>query len=363
MKNILLLIPALNAGGAERVMVTLANEWVKTENVTLMVFNDGESFYNLDRRVQIKAMNIMPKKGKVFRVISIPQVEIRRFFFILKEILNRKYDLVLSFCFTANIFAAIVSILLKKEKIVISERNDPSAYVVWLKILFNILYKKCDTIVCQNQMVKDYYEKRHFKNRLVILPNPVNFDDIPPIHPGETTNEIVTVGRLVEQKNHKILIDAFSDIQNEYPEWKLKIYGKGPLENYLRNLINEKGLENKVFLMGTKKRVMFEVNKSTIFVLSSNFEGFPNVLIEAMATGMPVISSDFKTGIAKKLISSEENGYLFEVGNKEELVIAMRKLLKRKDEFSKIGKNNREKVLEYNEKDVAQKWMEVLFKK
>jgi glycosyltransferase involved in cell wall biosynthesis len=360
--KILLLIPALNAGGAERVMVTLANEWSKTEDVTLMVFNDGRCFYKIDEKVRIKPLNTMPKQNGLERRLSILPVEIRRYKAICSEIKNGSYDFVLSFCFTTNVFASLAAMKAKDKKIIVSERNDPYRYARYVKLLVNVLYRKCTMVVCQNDEVKRYFRKHKFRNKLVVLPNPVNFEDIPEERPKHIADEIVTVGRLIEQKNHKLLIDAFKEIKDIYPTYNLKIYGEGPLEEELRQYIKKEKLEDRVFLMGTRKRVMYEVNNSSVFVLSSDFEGFPNVLIEAMATGLPVISTDFKTGVARGLIKGEKNGYLFEVGNKEALVDRLKKLLDRKEEFALIGEENRRVAARYKDDAVAKRWFEVICK-
>lgn len=357
MKKILLLIPALNAGGAERVMVTLANEWCKIADVTIMVFNDGKCFYNLDKSVQIKAMNIVLAKKGLRRSLAIPLVELKRLYKILSDIKSGDYDFTLSFCYSTNILASITSMLLKKENIIISERNDPYRYSTYKKITVDLFYKKCKAIVCQNMVVKNYFRSRNFNNKLLVLPNPVCFSDIPKQRPEETKRCIITVGRLIEQKNQKLLIEAFNEIKNEFPEYTVKIYGIGPLEGMLKNLIIEKKLENRVFLMGIKKCAMYEVNNNDIFVLTSDYEGFPNVLVEAMATGMPVISSDFKTGVARDLITNEVNGYLFEVGNRRQLANCMRELINRRSEFDDIGRKNREIAERYREDIVADYWM------
>lgn len=358
MKRVLLLIPALNAGGAERVMVTLANEWSKTADVTLMVFNDGRCFYTLSERVHLTCMNLMPEKKGIARLMSIPGTEIKRFLEINKEIRTGGYDFVLSFCYTTNMFASISAMLNKEKRVLISERNDPYGYSKPIRFLINRLYRKCDTVICQNQMVKNYFETQKFKNKLTILPNPVNFADIPGERPKEIRKTIVNVGRLIEQKNQILLIDAFSEISSRFKEYNLVIYGIGPLEGALRKRIQELKLEDRVELLGTKKKVMFEVNNCSIFVLSSNFEGFPNVLIEAMATGLPVISSDFPTGIAKELIRNENNGYLFKVNDKEQLVESLEKLLSREKEFLLIGENNRNVATGYRDEVISNKWLQ-----
>ena len=357
MKKILLLIPALNAGGAERVIVNLANSWSKNNDVTIMVFNNGNCFYQLSNKVKVIKMNIAPLKGKIFRIFSIPFVELKRYFSIYKEIKRSNYNFILSFCFTTNIMASIVSKFQKDKEIFISERNDPTKYSKFISFFINSCYKWPKCIICKNDMVKEYFIKHKFNNNLIILPNPVNFDDIPKKRPDEIKKEIVTVGRLIPQKNQKLLIDAFKEISDEFPEYILKIYGIGPLEKKLKEQIKINNLENKVFLMGTRKKIMYEVSKSSIFVLPSDFEGFPNVLIEAMGTGMPVISSDFKTGIAKELIKNENCGYLFEVNNKNELADCMRKLLNREDELLQIGNNNIKIAQIYEANYVSNNWI------
>lgn len=361
LRKILLLIPSLGAGGAERVMVTLANEWSKKNDVTFMVFNDGTSFYDLEPKVHVKGMNLMPGKGRLVRSFSIPIMEYKRFRYLYKEVKNEQYDFVLSFCWTMNVMASLVSILQKDKTIVISERSDPTKYPKWLQALICYFYQKNTAVVCQTNIVKEYFLKRNFKNNLLVLPNPVNFADIPTERCVDFNKEIVTVGRLHKAKNHKLLIDAFNEISRKYPQYLLKIYGMGELEKELRDQIESLGLCNKVKLMGTKKRVMYEVNSSAIFVLASNHEGFPNALIEAMAVGMPVISSRFAT-IADDLIVEGENGYLFEVGNKDSLVYALEKMLGREGDFLDFAEKNRKVAEQFRDSDVAEKWLDEIVK-
>lgn len=356
-KNILLLIPALNAGGAERVMVTLANEWIKSNNISIIVFNDGYSFYKIDERINIMSLNLMPNKNKLLRNFSIPIIELKRFFNIYKIIKNNDFSFVLSFCYTTNVFASLVNMLLKEKKIIISERNDPVHYHKLLQTIINKIYKYSKVIICQNKNVQEYFINHSFKNDLLILPNPVNYNDIPIERPFNKKNEIVTVGRLVPQKNQELLIEAFNNIKNDFPMYSLKIYGVGPLQEKLSKKINDLNLSDRIFLMGAKKRVMFEVNKAAIFVLSSNFEGFPNVLIEAMATGMPVISSDFGTGIAKELINDGVNGYLFKVNSCSDLTKVLKKLLNRSGEFDQMGELNKKIASNYASDVVSNHWM------
>ncbi len=360
MKRILFLIPALNAGGAERVMVTLANEWVKENEVTIMVFNDGDCFYEINRNVTIKPMRRMPAKDGIKRYCEIPIIEIQRFKNIYEEILCGDYDLILSFCYTTNLMVSLVSAISNKKNIVISERNDIYQYSKWLRKLINYFYKRNVAIICQNDVVRQYFIEKKFKCELPILPNPVNFNDIPRNQRLRFNKEIVTVGRLIPQKNQMMLIEAFNEIKDDFPDYVLKIYGKGPLEQELKEIIIKLGLENRVFLMGVKKKVMYELQQSAFFVLPSSYEGFPNVLIEAMGTGLPVISSDFRTGIARELILSSDNGYVFETNNKDSLVEVLKKMLNRERDFFDIGNNNRGMAEGYKDNVIADRWLNTI---
>ena len=229
-----------------------------------------------------------------------------------------------------------------------------------MKLILKRLYRIPDILVCQNEAVHSYFNRMGFKNRLVVLPNPLDFSNIPSERPQVIKKEIVTVGRLTAQKNHRILIDAFSEIVKAHSEYTLKIYGEGPLKTELESHIKKLGLMEKVKLMGTRKEVMKYVNESSVFILPSDFEGFPNVLIEAMATGLPVISSDFSTGVARTLINDGDNGYLFNVNDKQSLIDAMSKLLDRETQFIEIGQRNKEIASKYEAKKVALQWLEMI---
>lgn len=355
-RKILFLIPTLKSGGAERVMATLANEWCKENDITFLLF-DNEIFYYIEPEVHVKYMGLMPRKGKWNRRFSIPVVEHKRCRYIYDEIKNGQYDFVLSFCGTTNIFASIVSILQKDKKIIVSERANLASESRLMRMFAYCLYRKTKAVICQNNKTREHFVQWNFRNHLLVLPNPVNFSDIPDKRCHDFRKEIVTVGRLCKEKNHKLLIEAFSEVSNDYPEYILKIYGEGELKKELRDMIWGMGLDSKVKLMGTSKKVMEYVDQSAVFVLSSDTEGFPNALVEAMAVGMPVISSRFATGVAEELITDGENGYLFNVGDRAGLVSALRKLLAREGEFLSFADKNRKVAEQYRDSVIAARWL------
>lgn len=354
--KILFFIPALNSGGSERVIVTLANHWSQVHQVSILTFQDTPCFYQLDPKVKhIKMGFKLPRTG-IKRLLSIPFVEWKRLRYFVNFVRGEKFDFIIAFTGSTNMLSMLAKWLYNLEPVFISERADPMTFSWFVRQFRLWLYRKADGIICQNVYVQNYYATNRCRMPLPILPNPVNFDDIPS-QTSPKRREIVAVGRLAPEKNHALLINAFSEIASKYPQYTLKIYGVGPLEHSLKKQIAELGLTDRVFLMGSKKRVMFEVQQSDIFVLSSNFEGFPNVLIEAMASGMPVISSDFPTGVARQLIKEGENGYLFAVGDKATLVSALEKMLSCPDKWPQMGEKNRQIAKQYTAEEVASNWM------
>lgn len=362
MKKILFFIPSMNSGGAEHVIATLANLWNSPHQSSILTFHDVPSFYPLHENITLIRMNLPLTTNKLKRFFLLPWIEWKRLKFFIDYVQKNKFDCILAFTETTSFIAMLGTLFYGIKPVLVSERNDPSSYPLWLQKIILFLYKHAQGLICQNEYVKNYYIKHGFKMPLVVLPNPVNFQDVPSAPSPVKRREIVTVGRLHPQKNQALLITAFSEIANQYPDYTLKIYGVGPLEEVLKQQIKELRLENRILLMGSKKRVMFDVQQSDIFVLSSDFEGFPNVLIEAMASGMPVISSNFPTGLARQLIKNGENGYLFPIKDKSALVAALKKMLACPEKWAQMGQMNRQIVKQYTSEKVAENWFHAIHK-
>ena len=148
---------------------------------------------------------------------------------------------------------------------------------------------------------------------------------------------IVGAGRLTAQKNFPLLINAFHAISNKYPDYTLEIYGDGELKTQLCELVNDLGLNEKVKFLGFVSNIKEYLQSASLFVLSSNFEGMPNGLMDAMALGVPVISTDCPAGGSKNLIKDGENGFLVPVGDVEHLSKSIDLILSDNDLCCKIG--------------------------
>jgi glycosyltransferase involved in cell wall biosynthesis len=173
----------------------------------------------------------------------------------------------------------------------------------------------------------------------------------------------VTVGRITSQKNHMLLFEAFNEIQLKYPEYVLKIYGDiqdNDVYEKLRQYMHDNKLETKIFFMGSNSNIGDYIKDAAMFVLSSDYEGMPNALIEAMVLGIPVISTDCPCGGPRMLINDWKNGVLVPVGNKKSLADAMEYIITHKKESNLMGMEAK-KIVELVQPDkICSQWMQYI---
>lgn len=310
-------------GGAEKSIVNLAN-WLaeKEYDVVLASVEGDDKAYDISDKVKYEGNEVI-KKSKLYTHYQI-YANTRR---VIKKY---KPDIIISF-FLHPLFYALPSIIMRNIKAIYSERNDPDReYGKAAKFMRKILVKHIDGIVFQTRDAQDYFANR-IKEKSIVIHNPtyIKYDDYDIVENPD--NRVVTVGRLNPQKNQKLLIKAFAEISDNYKDYTLEIYGDGPLKTDLESLIKELGMENRIILMGTYKDVLDRIYGSRLFVMTSNYEGMPNALIEAMCLGIPVICSDCPCGGPRELIKNGENGYLFKNDDIEQLKEYMSQLLDKFD--------------------------------
>lgn len=357
--RILMFIPALNAGGAERVMVTLANYLSKSgHDILIQTLNTDESFYSVSDKVKIAGMGYSFSGNSIIRKFQIPVIEAKRWYAFTKSEEEYRPDVILSFLYTTNVIALLARKRIKAP-LIVSERNDPLAVSSISKKICARLYPKADLIVCQGNKVAAYFES--IRGKCVVIANPLNPQAIGEFK-SKKTKEIVTVGRLIPQKNHRLLIKAFAEIHPKYPDYSLKIVGEGPLKRDLEELIDTLKLRNAVSIQSNIKNVMTVVNDAACFALSSDYEGFPNVLLEAMASGMPVVSTDFGTGIARDLITDGINGYVVPVGDTEKMAGSIEKIISSESVQFQMGKENVKLKDKFSEDTICSQWEDALSK-
>lgn len=336
--KILFYIDNLQKGGAERVISNLSNYLIKDNEIDIMLNSAKEIAYELNSN--IKLIEIDKEKDIKNPILK----NIRRLKMIKKEVRKEKPDVIISFLPTPSYRMLLLKKQLKRP-IIVAERNNPEdEYSSFLdRMLMKKLYKKADGFVFQTNDQKKYFDK-NIQNNSVVIFNPIK-EEFMKKNLEKKENIIINVGRLTEQKNQEMLINAFAKVYNEHKEYKLKIFGQGPLKERLQKQIDNLNLNGKVILEGVSNNIKTELGKAKIFVMSSRFEGMPNALIEAMSQGLAAISTDCPCGGPKELIQNGINGFLIENDNEEELTYRLSQLLNDENMINSFS-NEAEKIKE-----------------
>ncbi len=310
-KKIVFVIPNMTGGGTERVISLLSGEYIRRGfQVAVMQFAGYEHAYELDERVEDFAIAKQSKGNPLVWGGRI--LKMRRYF-------KKNPDChIFAFCVMGAVFSVIATMGMKR-RLLVAERNSPDSCNV--KKLRNWAYRHADVITFQTVNGIAYFPKDIAK-KAVVIPNPIDAD-LPQRFEGERGKKIVTVGRLHKQKNQALLLSAFADFRKQCTGYRLHIYGEGELEDQLKHLAGELGIEKDVVWHGFSKRVKEEIVDSRMFVLSSDFEGISNSMLEALAMGIPTISTDCPIGGARVYMEEGVSGLLVPVGDRRALAEAM----------------------------------------
>lgn len=344
MKKIIYYIPALSKGGAERVMLDLARKSAdKGDKVLLVTVFKAEIEYdvpdNIQRVVLGESKEILKGKECVKRLRNI----------CIKE----NADLLVAFL---NIYHAILATAFIKTKCIISIRNNPTTTYcsTYAKLMNRWLLPFADGCVFQTKDARESFPA--LKKKSVIIANPIK-DSFFGIERKPIEGVLVSCGRLIKQKNQEMMIRAFEQVHRSYPTASLHIYGDGELKDYLEQLINQKKLTSCVFLEGISNDVENVLSKADIFLLSSDFEGMPNALMEAMAAGVPSISTDCPCGGPKELLNDEMlSNYLVKVNDDNALAQKIIILLKDRACLNETGRRLKQVAQKYRSDSIFEIW-------
>ncbi|WP_062051718.1 glycosyltransferase family 4 protein [Bacillus sp. JCM 19034] len=354
-KKIVLLGFISGVGGAQKSLIMLANELAnRGYDITLISFHNDKPHFEISKKVKCEFIEDT-KGGKLNKVY--------KRFILLKNKLNEiKPDIVISFWLQLVVFAAMMSKRIG-FKTIYSERADPTAkqYSNLSKIVRSLVFRRVDGFVFQIEGAKQIFSES-VQRKSAIIHNPVFIDSKNYVIPQNKMKKIVNVGRLHPQKNQELLLKAFAEISNEYPDRRLEIYGTGELEHELKQLTKELNLEGKVHFKGTSNQLFKEIVDSEMFILSSDYEGMPNALMEGMALGLPCISTDCRPGGAKELIRHKENGLLVSNGSINELAEAIRYFIRNNEEAEKMGSNAREIIKTHSPTKIYSDWEKFIAK-
>lgn len=319
--NITIFIGGLSGGGAERVVCNLSNYLAGCgHKVEILTMSDDEPAYMLDSSVtRFSLMNSTENLGKIQSVL----VRIKRLISYLKK---KNTDCYLVFLPVTIILLLLFKGLIKAP-IIASERANPESYSKYMKYLLKKLAKRTEGFVFQTNDAMQWYGDCTEKAASVVIPNAINEEFIGKKYEGERKKVIVAAGRMNAQKNFGLLIRSFANVAKDFPEYTLKIFGDGALLQTHKELAKSLGICDRVEFPGYVTNIGEQIKDASLFVLSSNYEGMPNALMEAMALGLPCVSTNCPCGGPEFLINDGENGLLVNVNDEKMMTDAIKKVL------------------------------------
>lgn len=354
--TVCLVISTLACGGAQRIITIMANHWASQgHGVTVVTFDSPKeaAFFPFHPGVKLLALDASESSNTIGRAILNNLHRVLR----LREILRRdRPGAVISFLTTSNVLSLLAAFGVT-DRVIVSERiaaRSPSVGTEWFLLRW-VLYHLASFVVVQSRRTIASLP-RSLAHKCVVIPNPVPAIDLRMDGTAPApVRQIIAVGRLEHQKGFDLLIEAFSTIAARHPGWNLVIYGTGPLLDDLVGFAGDLGVMDRVEIRAASREIFSEMARSSLFVLSSRYEGFPNALCEAMALGLPVISFDCP-GASVEILQSGVNGLLVPDGDQGALALALDRLMTDRVEAERLGAEARKITARYSVETVMAMW-------
>jgi GalNAc-alpha-(1->4)-GalNAc-alpha-(1->3)-diNAcBac-PP-undecaprenol alpha-1,4-N-acetyl-D-galactosaminyltransferase len=359
--NIALVIHALRTGGAEKVLVRLAEYWAaQGHSVTLITLDDpaNDEIVVTDavRRVGLDALRPARSlwQGLMNNVIRLKRLR--------RAIRATAAPVVISFTDKMNVLTLLACVGLS-VRVVIAERSDPVQQRMsraW-EFLRRRTYPRCHMLVVQTTAVATKLQRLVRRRPIEVIANAVarpafvRVANAPPHVPAC----LIAAGRLSREKGFDLLIAAFAQIADQHRDWRLKILGEGPQHGELSSLIAQHRLENQILLAGRVDQPQRDFATADLFVLPSRYEGFPNALLEAMASGLPAVAFDCDSG-PREIIRPGIDGLLVPAGDVAALAGALHRLMSDARERARLARQAVEVVTRFDETAFLGRWDDVL---
>lgn len=353
MRRLMLVTHKMSGGGCERVIAALLKRFAADGlDCTLVTECSVPSFYPLPEAVAQRALLSSPD----MRAADVP----RAYLALRRLVKSEQPDVVLAMPEKVNVWTALF-LLGTGVPVVVSERNDPRRHPEnrLKRMLRRLVYPFAAGFIFQTQQAADYFPKR-IRARGVVLQNPLDASRLPSPNLGVREKTVVGAGRLHAQKNFPLLIRAFSSFYAAHPDWQLVIYGEGGERDALLALARSLLPEDAFALPGHTDALAARLAQCGMFVLSSDYEGMPNVLIEAMAVGTACIATDCPAGGPAALVTGGESGLLVPVGDGAALAVAMARVADEPALRQSLGKNAVAVRDALDERVICQKWRRYL---
>lgn len=353
--RITLIISSLTTGGAERVMTTMANAWVargRTVSMVTLTGPDMAPFYPLD-----PAINLIPlgQAAPSRTPIDAARANTHRLIALRDAITRTDPDIVISFLDTTNIRTLLATVGLSVP-VIVAEHTDPGLKQmprVWSG-LRRATYPRARQVVVLSHSAREYFPSR-IQSHTTVLPNPVAIDPTAPRTTPAARQSIAAMGRFGPEKGFDLLLDAFARIAETQPAWDLVIWGDGALRADLETRRDHLGLHNRVALPGRTTEPHHALRQSEIFALSSRREGFPMVLAEALACGLPAVAFNISSGISD-ILRPGLDGLLVEPGDVPGFAAALDRLITDPAERARMSTNGPHVLERFGVETVMDRW-------
>ena len=346
--------------GTERTIANLANYFIDEYDIIIITNINGPIEYELDKRIKVIQIDKKDKRNESLPKKIISKTSKKRSI-KLKEIIEaEKPNLIIATLPEPTIRMLSLKKDFKDIPIIVSIRNHPNSEFKSIigKTIRNMYYKKAKVIVVQDV---NYIKYLPSNLEVKTIPNYISDEFINNKKARQIENRIITVASLEKQKNIPLLIKAFAKLSSTYNDYQLIIIGKGKEKKKILKLIKKKRLEERIILKDTSDNIKEQLLSATLFVLSSNYEGMPNVLLEAMSLGLPIITTN-STEALETFITNNQNGIIVNRKNVKKLAAKMELLLKNKRLRAKLGKEAKNITNYYNKNAILEKWEAVIKK-
>ena len=354
--NITFITNSIGFGGAEKILVFVANNMAnRGHKVTIINYDSVGDYVNTYQRAINKSITVTTFSTQSSGI----RLKFDKILFAYKTAHQCQTDVLVCFTSFPSFVGKIIGSLLKIPSIM-SERGNP--YVTINKKNLNTrlelsVINRSDGAVFQTKGAAEFFSKR-LQLKGTIIPNPIFIDehvDYIPISHRE--NSIVSVGRLDNfQKRYDIMIKAFALFVKRHSNYVLKIYGTGADEEKIKQFAINENIKDKVFFKGVTNNPIRDISTDGIFLITSDYEGISNSLLEAMAAGLPCVSTDSSPGGARMLIDDKINGLLCPIRDPNAIAEALNLFAENKYLADKCGKEARKVIYRFDKDAIIDKW-------
>ena len=360
MRKIAFHLNCLEQGGAERVVTNLAHQFY-AEGYEVFIATEwfGENEFQIDEGIRRVHVGLREEDKRQSRLVQI----MRRVTHLRQFVKKYQPDVLIAFAQKAN-YRALMATVGMEVPVIISIRTDPVGHYDSLadKIQIPLLFPRAAGCVFQTQGQKAFFPEGTQRKSRIIL-NPINDKYIGVPRPERRTKTVVQSGRLVDFKNQLMLIRAFVKVHEKHPDYDLKIYGGDSFDGtkeLLEALIEEKNAGSFVTLMGASDELEKVLNDAAVYAFSSDWEGLPNALLEAMALGLPIVATDCPCGGPRTVMQDGYNGLLVPIKDEDAMAAGICRLIENPDEAERMGENARKIAETANGQAIFEQWKDYI---